>query len=274
MKNKIHKKHTHGIIFMDMYAQKSNMRDVNSQLKLVSSMLLLIYCVSVDITLIHVIIGISMVFLTVGLAKIPRGYYFNLIKLPIAFILISCITIIIDFSKTPLGIYNFKIGTVFLCVTKTGLLESLKLFFKAYGAVTCLYFLSLTTPMQDIIESLKKIHLPTVVIELMYLIYRYIFLLQDVQNAMTTSAMCRLGYDGGKNAWYTFTHISGNVLVNSFKRSRDSFNAMEARCYEGDLCFLSEEHKVKNKHLLFVLVYAICIILCTIFLSKKGIDLF
>ena len=66
---------------------------------------------------------------------------------------------------------------------------------------------------------LGSLRLPPLVIELMYLIYRYIFLLLDIQHRMTVAASSRLGYASLRRAWFSFTHISGNLLAASFKRA-------------------------------------------------------
>ena len=43
---------------------------------------------------------------------------------------------------------------------------------RAMGGVGCLYFLSLTTPMHEIMEALRRLRVPQAVIELMVLVYR------------------------------------------------------------------------------------------------------
>ena len=134
--------------------------------------------------------------------------------------------------------------------------------------------LSLTTPMQEILEVLRALRLPRLVIELMYLIYRYIFLLLDVQHRMTVAARSRLGYAGRRNAWYTFTHISGNLLAASFRRSGACFDAMEARCYDGTLRFLTRQAPVRWQH---GAVCGLCVLGLAglaVLLRWKGVDLF
>ena len=121
-----------------------------------------------------------------------------------------------------------------LCIHAAALLAC-----RAYGAVCCLYFLSLTIPMQEIIMMLGAMHLPPLIIELMYLIYRYIFLLLDIQHRMTIAASSRLGYASLRSSWFSFTHISGNLLAASFSRSNNCLDAMDARCYNGRLRFLT-----------------------------------
>lgn len=275
MKNKTHKhNHDHGILSMDRFAQNSSLKGVNPTLKLGVSVASLFYCIAINSNLISLIIAIIMISTTIIAAEIPVRYYFSLMKLPIIFIVISFITLVINFSKEAMGIFSVKLFNSYLCITKEGLFEGIRVTIKAYSAVTCLYFINLTTPIQDTIEVLKKLHIPKIVIELMYLIYRYIFLLMDVQHKMTTASVSRLGYIDMKNSWYTFSYISGNVIVNSFRRSSSSYDAMESRCYDGEISFLTTDKKVKGSHIIIAILYIVIIFICTFILKTREIDLF
>ncbi|MEG3029053.1 MAG: cobalt ECF transporter T component CbiQ [Oscillospiraceae bacterium] len=240
--------HSSGAISIDIYAQKSRLNRVNPSVKLGFSLIVLLLCVGSQSPFFCLFVGVTMVCFIVLLGKTPLGYVVKLIKLPIFFILISCGAIVINFSKQPLGFLDLSFFGGYLSVTKHSLAQGGRMFFKAYGAVSCMYFLSLSTPMQELIAAMGKLHLPKIFIELMYLIYRYIFLLMEVQREMTVSAKSRLGYWGYKNSIYTLTHISGNLLGSAFKRSRDCFDSMEARCYEGNLGFLHSETPIKLCH--------------------------
>ena len=158
--------------------------------------------------------------------------------------------------------------------TRAGLRAAGLLFFKAYGAVSCLYFLSLTTPMQELIEVLRAAHIPAICIELMYLIYRYLFLLLDMQNHLTIAARSRLGYADRRRAFYTFPRISGSVLAGAFRRSGICFDAMEARCYDGSLRFLTRHAPVRARHAAVCALIFFALAALAACIKYKGVDLF
>ena len=58
---------------------------------------------------------------------------------------------------------------------------------------------------------------------------------------MAVAARSRLGYRSLKTSWYSFGSIFSNLLVVSMKRANAYYDAMESRCYDGDLKFLEEE---------------------------------
>ena len=118
--------------------------------------------------------------------------------------------------------------------------------FKALGAVSALYMMTLTTPLSELIVVLRKAHIPKVIIELMNMIYRYIFIMLDTHSRMKNSAEARLGYVDFKTSCYSFGQVASNLLIVSLKRGTDYYNALESRCYNGDLQFLEEEKPIRK----------------------------
>ena len=271
-----HHRHSHGdgALFIDRYAQNARLRTVSPFVKSAFSVAVLILCVAADSAAVGLVVSIGMLAACVRFGGAPIRYVFSLMTVPVLFIVLSCLAIVFEIGQAPLGFWDLPLGGFYLSATAEGLRSAGLLFFRAYGAVACLYFLSLTTPMQEILEVLSALHLPGLVIELMYLIYRYIFLLMDVQNRMAIAARSRLGYASWHNAWYTFTHISGNLLAAAFRRSSECFDAMEARCYDGTLRFLTRRAPVRMRHVLACTLIVALLTAFTGFLKWKGVDLF
>ena len=269
-------RHTHGgaMLSIDRYAQNSRLHAVSPFVKMAFALAVLVLCVAADSAAVGLLVSVGMLLACILLGGAPVRYVFSLMTIPVLFLAVSCLAIAFEVGRAPLGFLDVPLFGFYLSATPGGVRRALLLFFKAYGAVTCLYFLSLTTPIQEILEVLRAARLPKLVIELMYLIYRYIFLLLDAQHRMTVAAQSRLGYASRHNAWYTFTHISGNLLASSFRRSGACFDAMESRCYEGTLRFLTRHAPVRARH---VAVCALCLALLTgfaVLIKWKGVDLF
>ncbi len=69
----------------------------------------------------------------------------------------------------------------------------------------------------------------------------------DTHSRMKNSAESRLGYCDFKTSCYSFGQVASNLLVVSLKRGNNYYNALEARCYDGDLRFLEEEKPLKSR---------------------------
>ena len=78
---------------------------------------------------------------------------------------------------------------------------------------------------------------------------------------MKNSAKSRQGYCDFKTSYYTFGSIASNMLIISLKKANAYYDAMEARCYDGDLVLLEEDKKVDT---IQIIVAAIFIIFLTL----------
>jgi cobalt/nickel transport system permease protein len=121
--------------------------------------------------------------------------------------------------------------------------------------------LTLSTPSFEIIYVLRKACVPKIIIELMSLIYRYIFILMDVATKMKNSAKSRQGYCDFKTSCYTFGNIASNMLIISLKKANAYYDAMEARCYDGELVFLEEEKNIDRVQVISATAFIISLIL-------------
>lgn len=74
----------------------------------------------------------------------------------------------------PGGDWNLHIFFFYLCFYRSSLLLAGAIFLKAMAGISALYMLSLSTPVNQLVPVLQKLHLPSLLVELMNLIYRYI----------------------------------------------------------------------------------------------------
>lgn len=267
-----HHTHAGSMLTLDALAAHSGLRNVSPGLKTVFSVGSLLLCVGAADPVAGAAVACSMTAMIWRLGKVPLGRILGLLRIPMLFLTVSCLVILLEFTGIPMGLWQVQLGGGWLCVTAQSLSRAVMLFFQALGAVCCLFFLSTTTPMPQLIEVLRKCRLPELMIELMYLIYRYLFVLLEVQRQMTVAASARLGYNGWRRSLTTAGKISGGLLASSFRRSSACYDAMEARGYEGRLAFLSHGPKLRISHVLAAGIYLLLLGLL-IFIRKRGIAL-
>jgi cobalt/nickel transport system permease protein len=204
----------------------------------------MILCIALNNPYVSSVVIIAMAYITIEKGKLPIREYLSILMIPMIFILLSIFTIIINFSKQPIGLYNLNLGFCYVFTTESMLKEGLFLLLKIFSAISALQMMSLSTPSSEIIYVLRKVGIPKLFVELMNLIYRYIFILTDVFIKMKNSAESRLGYCDFKTSCYTFGNSASNMLVVSLKKANTYYDAMEARGYDGDLIFLQEDKKL------------------------------
>lgn len=262
--HRIGHKHGEGSV-IDFYAYASKIRHWNPTFKVVLSVLTLLLCIGLNNPFVSMAVIMGMVFLTVVKGGLPLGAYISVLMIPLTFILLGTIAIGIDFSSQPLGQFNLFLGWGYVFTSVGKLQEMVFLMLKVFGAVSAMLMMTLSTPSAEIIGVLRKAHVPKLIIELMNLIYRYIFILLDVYRNMKNSADSRQGYCDFKTSCYTFGSVASNMLVVSLKKANAYYTAMEARGYEGDLVFLEDEKKLEVIQVIIGAVFIIFLILLWIF---------
>ena len=240
---------------IDSYAYSNKLRKFHPAEKCAFAMITLIICLVASSVPTSLSVFALMSVVVVGYAGIPARVFAGFMSVPISFLLVGVLTIAVTVTKEPLAflfsvsMWGFNIG-----VTKVGSAAAVPLLFKSLGAVSCLYFLSLTTPMIDIVYVLKKMKVPALFIELMTLIYRFIFVLAETAEKIYTSQSSRLGYSGVKVAFSSLGELASMLFIKSFHRSQLLFQALSSRCYTGGLNVLDAEYRFSVRNLFFIVV--------------------
>lgn len=240
---------------IDYYAYRSGMRKWNAGFKVLLSVAILCLVIGLNHIGVSLFVVVTMGILTLVVGRLPGKIYLHYMTIPLTFMLISGLMIAIEFAGQPLGSWNLNLQICYICVTGESLRTAVQVFFKALAGVSALYMMAFSTPMSEFISVLQKLHLPTMLVELMHLIYRYIFILLDVANAMQTAAKARLGYRNLKQGFHTFAGIAGNLFLISLCKANVYYDAMVARGYDGRLEFLTERYPVNIWQVAGAVVY-------------------
>lgn len=240
MENKRSHRHT-GVRGIDLFAYTSGMNAWNPAFKVCLAVGTIILCLALDRPAVSLAVVLSMGWLSVRRGGVPMGGYLSLLRVPLAFLLLSGLAVACTVGKTPVGDWNLSLHWFYISVTADSLRFALALTAKAFGAVSALYLLALSTPAGELAGVLRRAHLPELLVELMYLIYRFVFILLDTHGRMRDAAQSRLGYRDFRTSCRSFGWTAGNLLVLAIKKSSVYYDAMESRCYNGSLRFLETE---------------------------------
>lgn len=267
IKNRKHKAasgHVHGQGFyeIDRLAQQSKLNGWNTCLKFLFTASLLIISVFIGNPQANLLIIFITTYLTVVVGGLSLRTYIKLLFIPVFFILTSSVVILLEASKTlPIdGVFQFRIFSLYVYTTYRQIQTVINLWGKAFGALSAMYFLTLSTPVTELILVLEKLHCPGLIIELMNMIYRFIFIMISTENEMRQAASSRLGYSTYRTSLRTFGFIASNLLIVSIKRANAYYDALESRLYNGKLRFLSKEKPIEMPHLIFMVLTVIYLI--------------
>ena len=124
-------------MIIDDYAYKNKLFKVNPNLKFSIGMLFLIISLISPYNILSVLIILGMSFTIVGIAKIEVKDYIHFIKIPFAFLVISIIMILINFSGDKSVLLHYiKVGNLYIGVSQTSIDTSVHLFFRELYCLT------------------------------------------------------------------------------------------------------------------------------------------
>lgn len=257
------------MISIDHFCYHSKLRYCSAEEKFAFSVVTLIFCI---VSRSPVTAGITLAatgIMTVKKGGIPLRRYLKFLTIPLAFLILSTLAIILNLSRTPLDLFAVPLGSWYLTGSRAALAYAVQLILTALASVSCLYFLSLNTPMTDILYVLRRLRCPRLIIELMLLIYRFIFVLLEISSAITISQNSRLGNKDFKTSCHSFSTMASALFVRAVKKSNALYDAMESRCYSGTLKVLSETYPPKKFEIFSIILFEIFLLLLTIFLKCR-----
>ncbi len=251
---------------IDRLSYQSRLRFVNTGEKFFFSVFTLFLCAASRSIPLAVYVFLTAGSLTVWKGRIPAFRYLQLLSVPLFFLGTNSLILGLAVRQEPLELFAYPVGRWYLTASRETVLYSVRVFLTAMASVSCLYVLSCSTPMTDFIVFLKRLHIPALFIELMVLIYRFIFILMDCAHSISVSQKARLGNRDCKTSLRSFSALISALFIQAVRRSNLLFDAMESRCYDGSLNVLSEEQRPRIRELFFIISYelsALCILWLT-----------
>jgi len=228
------------VLSIDVLAQISRLKNINPTLKSCTLIMLIIICVASKNPFTGVFLLAAMFMLAVFAGGLDLHHYIHILALPVSFLLIGGLALLFEVSLTPIGILNLRVSGFWINVSVESQMHTALIVSRALGAVSCLCLLSITTPMPHIIGVLRRARCPELIIDLMYLIYRYIFILLSLHHEMRGAAKSRLGFRDYRTSLRASGMIYTNLLARSYQFAGNNFDAMESRCYDTGIRFLEQ----------------------------------
>lgn len=256
------------MILIDQYAYKSKLKQTESTLKLFFAILTLIVCLFANNLITSLIVLVTMICITVLIGGTPFHIFVKLLIIPLSFLLISVFTLAITITQQSKELLiAISVMNIWIGFSGTGLIIAINLLIKALAAVSCIYFLSLSTPMIDILNTLSKLGVPKLLIEIMELVYRVIFIFIETSYSIYYAQSCRLGYKDIRSSYHSLGTLITKLFIKSFKKADELYTALEARGYDGEINLLLDTYEKNWLGYLLVIVFNAFLIYMTIILK-------
>jgi cobalt/nickel transport system permease protein len=233
-------------------ARGNGLRETAPWLKLLLGVASILLCVSSPGPIAPLLVAASMSAAILLLAKIPARFYARLLLIPVSFAVMGIIVILF---VTGGGTVLIEVPGLPLAVTTDGANLAILVLARVFGGMCSLYFIALTTPMTEVFDLLHRLRVPTVLIDLAMLTYRFIFILIDEAGEIYRSQVMRLGYGRFRESVNSLGMLAGALFIRTWESGEALVMAMDARCYDGVLAVPEESQTVSGLSLALALAY-------------------
>ncbi len=237
-------------------AYTSKISKVNPHSKIILGLTSLIICLSFNTYMVSILTIIVMGFLSIVYGKTAIRKYLGLLSIPLGFLLLGTVTILIsrcDITKDVL--LYFRVFSNYYGITVASLQKGLLLILRALGAVSCMYFVSLNTTMNDILTALRQCKIPVLLVSLMELIYRYIFVILQEANKIKIAQHSRLGYKDFKTSMKSLGELVAMVFLRTFLRCDKIYASLQSRGYEGEFKVIKQPYQSSK------VIWLLCVVI-------------
>ncbi|GEA15631.1 MAG: cobalt/nickel transport system permease protein [Moorella sp. (in: firmicutes)] len=247
---------------IDQYAYSNRLKNVHPGEKIAFALVTLLIALVAPRPSIPAIIIALMAGATIGFAGIPARFYLQLMLVPFSFLLAGVIMIALTITGQPqTGLKGVTILGWTFGVTPAGMHLAGKIFLKSLGAAACLYFLSLTTPMVDILTVLRQLRFPALLVDLISLTYRFIFVLLATVNDIYTAQASRLGYTSLRTSYHSLGQLAASLFIKTYRRSQELFTALTARGYHEELRVLEAAYPFSWPFLCLAAIFDLALVI-------------
>jgi len=169
----------------------------------------------------------------------------------------------------PLGIAGaILFMQIFFYGRAEGLARGLLIMTKVLGAVSAIIFLSMTTPVNKLLNAARWFKVPNTWVEIAMLSYRYSFVLLEDAVTIRNAQKVRLGYSGLARSLRSFGELMGSTVIRTYDRSIAVYESMVLRGYNGTMQNVAWEERFGIKDaaavVIFIIILASLLILNTL----------
>ncbi|ADG05015.1 cobalt ECF transporter T component CbiQ [Kyrpidia tusciae] len=183
---------------------------------------------------------IAGLFLRYG-AGIPAAVFLRFLALPLSFLSLGAIPLLVQVQPSgPSPLWTMDGGAGWwIGVTGESVRMAVAVWVRALAVTSSMYVLALTTPVPDLVGLLRRMKVPEILLEVMHLMYRYLFVLMEMAQQTHVAQSARLGYRSWSRSLSSLGRLGAALAVKSRLEVEDLHRTLISRGYRGQLTVLS-----------------------------------
>ncbi len=234
---------------IDRYAYANRIRTVDPGRKCGLALLVLLICLLLDRPAVGLVATGWMWGLATLWAGLPARVFGRVLLAEGVFLALAVLGVAVGLglAPQPSAVWSWHVGPVWLTSSHTSVETALRLVTRALGGAAAMNLLALTTPLVDLVDLLRRLRAPALLIDLMTVMYRFVFTILGSLSRMYTAQDSRLGYVSLRRGLASAGLLGSRLFIDAYQRSQRLQTALESRGYAGDLRVLPIRYRHDNR---------------------------
>jgi cobalt/nickel transport system permease protein len=179
--------------------------------------------------------------------------------------LLAALPLVFTRPEDPLG--TVAVGPLIVTISGEGLRMFTTIALKSWVSVQAALLLAFTTPFHDLVDGLRLLRLPTIMVAIISFMYRYLSVLSGEATRMARARASRSAGPGGTGRAALFWRarvtgsMVGSLFLRSYERSERIYAAMQARGFEGAFRHMHSRGLAPYEYAVLGLVLVACVTL-------------
>ena len=158
------------------------------------------------------------------------------------------ISIFIPFANRGNIVYSLDMNFFILNITDNGIMIFFTAILKSFLTIIIFTSLVISTKDSELLGGLRKIYLPKILVSIIFLMYRYLFLIRDEAKAGQLAINSRVFQKSYHNVNKKLAYLAGSLFIKSFDRAENIYKSMESRGFEGEFYEVNDSEKNSEKN--------------------------
>lgn len=159
------------------------------------------------------------------------------------------------------GVLGFALLSALPIYFDYGLAGCMLVILKTLSGATCICFLALTTPLDDILFVFSRYNLLRDVCDISKNMERFLILIEEEYRVLYSAIVSRGGFGDFNSKIRDNGKLAGLMFTNTFKRWQEIKQGIDSRCYNGYMPYISRSFKFSIRRLLAICFYNLILIM-------------
>lgn len=209
------------MLIIDQYAYQNRLIGLSPKIKLGFYLLLLGISLT-GIPGLQWLVILSLFPLTCYIARLKWMTYLKWLTLTLPFVLISLVTLVVGFQQHQPSdtLLIFPIFRGYLFISQDSFSQVLTVFLRSYASLMSTYFFILTVSFQQLISLLKSFRLPQELLEVVVLMYRFIFMFLEEFLVMRDTLDLKFGFGSFRKSYRTMGLLASQLFTKLMRANK------------------------------------------------------